>query len=563
MNRWRPWRKRLLWVAASLLGLWLLLWAGMYGLMHLWVARPPAVEGSPPITLLAPEARPDGVYLGRNRLVRREGLPVLYLSGSPFEIGYANGVLTRELIRRQEDALLTLLQRVAPFQWTRFVLKFIVVYRNRALPAHVLPEYQTEIYGLSRGCPDPHPELGPFFHRLLNYHAAQDISYMMMHSPLLHRGCTAFGAWGANTRDGHLLTGRNFDWEADPVFDQDRLLVYCEPERGIPFVSLAWSGMVGCVSGMNREGLSITINGAPSHIPSDAATPTCLVAREVLQYARNIAEARAIIEKRAVFVSALFLVGSRQDGRFVVIEKTPTACAVREPDAEPRLVCANHYLTAALAADPINQEFLRAETSQSRYDRLTELLSAKAPVDAPAIAAILRDRRLPGGQPAGNGHRGSLNPLIATHSVIMDLTAGLFWAARPPHQLGRFVAFDLNAPERELPTLTIPEDPFLSSGEFTRYQAAMAALDSGWQALKKGRLDSALASARQAETNNPGFYQNAWLLADTLLRQGQVEAAAGACRAAMAGRPALESERAKLGELAREIARRNPQPGHP
>ena len=30
-------------------------------------------------------------------------------------------------------------------------------------------------------------------------------------------GCTAFGAWGAATANGHLLTGRNFDWEAHPA----------------------------------------------------------------------------------------------------------------------------------------------------------------------------------------------------------------------------------------------------------------------------------------------------------------------------------------------------------
>jgi hypothetical protein len=78
----------------------------------------------------------------------------------------------------------------------------------------------------------------------------------------------------------------------------------------------------------------------------------------------------------------------------------------------------------------------------------------------------LRDRRLPGGRFAGNGHRGSLNPLIATHSVVMDLTAGIFWAATPPHQLGRFVAFDLNRRKNYCRGKPLPDDPMLTDGEY-------------------------------------------------------------------------------------------------
>jgi len=44
----------------------------------------------------------------------------------------------------------------------------------------------------------------------------------MMNSPRcaeVHR----LAAWGAETRDGHLLGGRNFDWEPAPIFDEERV----------------------------------------------------------------------------------------------------------------------------------------------------------------------------------------------------------------------------------------------------------------------------------------------------------------------------------------------------
>ena len=549
MTRRRKWLKRLLWLAGGSVVVLLVLWGTMLALMYRWVAREPVLTQTPAIVSLAPETRGDRVYLGRNWFGQREGLPVLYLTGTPFEMGYANGVLTQKQIHRQEDSVVALLNHVAPYRWIQFTLEFFVTYKNRHMTQHITPDLQMEILGIARGCPDGHPEMGPYYNRVLNYHGAQDISYMLMNSPLIRRGCTAFGAWGAATTENHLLCGRNFDWEADPVFDEDRILIICEPKDGIPFISLAWAGMAGCVSGMNRQGISVTVNGAPSHLPADAATPTCLVAREVLEHAHNLAEATEIIRKRQVFVSAMFLVGSRADGKFIVIEKTPEKTAVREPDTNANsIVCANHYLTAELKDDPINETYKRADTSVPRFDRMTELLETNR-LDAAACAAILRDRRLPGGALAGNGHRGSLNPLIATHSVVMDLTADIFWAATPPHQLGKYVAFDLGAPEKLLSEAALPEDSFMADGGYKNYLAAKNDLSDCALALKKNDLVKALESVQAAEKSNPGFYQNSWLRAEVLFRQGKHAEAALACQQALDGKPALAGEHRKIQEL--------------
>ena len=71
-------------------------------------------------------------------------------------------------------------------------------------------------------------------------------------------------------------------------------MILCEPDEGIPFVSLAWAGMVGVVSGMNRAGVSVTVNGAPSDLPREVGTPAALVARDIMQHAHNLAEATPI-----------------------------------------------------------------------------------------------------------------------------------------------------------------------------------------------------------------------------------------------------------------------------
>ena len=100
MKRWRKWLKRLLWLAVGGVVALLILWGVMLALMYRWVAKPPVLAETPAIVSLTPEKRGDRVYLGANWFGQRDGLPVLYLTGTPFEMGYANGVLTQKLIHQ-------------------------------------------------------------------------------------------------------------------------------------------------------------------------------------------------------------------------------------------------------------------------------------------------------------------------------------------------------------------------------------------------------------------------------------------------------------------------------
>jgi hypothetical protein len=400
------------------------------------------------------------------------------------------------------------------------------------------------------GCPDIHPEEGSFYNRLLNYHAAHDVSYMMIDNPLISRaGCTSFGAWGSDTEKGHLITGRNFDWEAAEVFSRDRVVVLCEPDGGIPFVSLAWAGMAGVVSGMNRAGISVTINGAPSSLPRETATPVAIVARDMLQRAHNLSEAMALLRDAKVFVSTLWLIGSRADGKFVIVEKTPDTTHERETLGSS-IVCANHFKTRGLKHAEANTNYIAEATSTSRETRLTELLQeSRGQINVPRAVAFLRDRKLPGGVFAGNGHRASLNPLVATHATVMDLTDGIFWASSPPHQLGKFVAFDVNDFSRELPDRTVPDDPMLASGEYDRARQAQKCLADGERALRNHDPDTALAMAQKAQTLNIGFYKNTMLAGRAYLQLGKTGPAAQAFQVALAAQPAFLSERRELQTL--------------
>ena len=535
-------------VALALAGSLMVWW-----LVQSSIAQPPPLPADTSILQLKPETHDGKTWLGKSWVGRREGLLTVFLRGSPFEIGYAKAVLLEPQIHTLEDEFLDMIHGYVPQDWKVNLLKNYVLYRNRHLSDFVPLDYRLEMLGASLGCPDLHPELGNYYNRILNYHAAHDVSYMMIDNPLIARaGCTAFGVWSNATANGHLITGRNFDWEAAEVFSRDRVVILCEPDGGIPFISVSWAGMAGVVSGMNRAGISVTINGAPSSLPGETATPVAIVAREVLQETHNLDEALKIIREAKVFVSTLWLVGSRADGKFVVVEKTPSATEVREP-AGDAIICPNHFETPGLKDDARNTSYMAEATSVARETRLAELLrQAHGAINVPEAVELLRDRKLTGGKFPGNGHRATLNALIATHATVMDLTAGIFWAASPPRQLGEFVAFDANDFSRELPDRAVSADAILATGEYAKAKEAQQCLADGHQALKKNDGPGALAQADKAETLNPGYYQNAALRGRALLAQHRNDDAAKSFKQALNEQPAFLKEQQQLESLLKQ-----------
>jgi len=519
------------------------------------IAKPPPLPADISIMSLKPEIRDGKTWLGRSWVGQREGLTVIYLKGSPFEIGYADGMLMQDKMHALENGFLKMIQGYVPQHWVMELLKNYVIYRNRHLSDFVPLDYRTEIYATTLGCPDIHPEEGNFYNRLLNYHAAHDVSYLLIDNPFIsaRAGCTAFGAWGGATADGHLITGRNFDWEAAEVFSRDRVVEMCEPDNGIPFISLSWAGMAGVVSGMNRAGVSVTVNGAPSELPGTTATPVAMVARDVMEKAHNLGEALKVLSDAKVFVSTIWLVGSRADGKFVVVEKTPAVTNVREP-AGDSIVCPNHFQTPGLKDDARNTNYMAEATSVSREARLKELIqAAHGTINALGAVEFLRDRKLPGGIFAGNDHRATLNAFIATHATVMDLSAGIFWAATPPNQLGKFVAFDVSDFSRELFDKTISADAVLADGEYENARQAKQFLAEGNRALKNKNAQTAMDLAVQAESLNPGFYQNAMLRGRALLALGRKNEAATAFELALAEHPAFLKEQQQIESLLKPL----------
>ena len=421
-------------------------------------------------------------YMVPNGLLRKntQGLWELYVAGDPLERGLANGVLTKELLYKQETAFISQVQELVPSRFRQWMLRRFLDRFNRELFNHVPRDYRAEIYGLSRSASDTFNFIAPPYKRLLYFHAAHDIGHALQDLALV--GCTSFAAWGSHTADGKLLIGRNFDFYAGDAFSEQKMIAFIDPDKGYKHAMVTWPGMIGAVSGMNEKGLTVTINAGKSAIPLQAKTPISLLTREILQYAGNIDDAVYIARQREVFVSESIMVGSAADRKAVLIEVSPHKIGVYEvPNSTDVLVCANHFQSEPYRSDRRNIRQVEESHSKYRFDRMTELIAATPKLTPLDAAAMLRNKEGLSGVDLGYGNEKAINQLLAHHAVIFQPEDRRMWVATSPYQLGEFVAYDLDevftrlaARDAEAPlaadSLNIPADPFVLSADFRHYE---------------------------------------------------------------------------------------------
>lgn len=472
----------------------------------------------------------DSSYtLGNNFLIKnRQGHWQLHVAGDPLELGLVTGSLTRELFHHQEDALLSRVGEMVPSSTKQYLLRKFLAWFNRKMHLNIKEEYKTEIYGLSKYASDDYGHIAKAYPRILYLHGAHDIGHALQDLALV--GCSSFAAWGEQTEDGKLIIARNFDFYAGDEFAKNKIIAFVNPDEGHKFMSVTWGGMIGVVSGMNDQGLTVTINAGKSKFPLVAKTPVSLVTREILQFASNIEEAIAIAKKREVFVSESIFVGSAKDKKAALIEVSPNNFGVYEVENGNRLICSNHFQSTAYANDKKNQKHILESHSKYRYERMEELLE-ETPKATPEIAvSILRNREGLDEKEIGYGNEKALNQMLAHHGIVFKPENLLVWVSSNPYQLGEFVAYDLNEVFKEgaenhpahsisKTDLNIESDSFLQTEAYQNYER--------YKSLRND-IQNAIASKKPVELGllsklivlNPEFWEAHYIAGTYYLDKG-------------------------------------------
>ena len=86
--------------------------------------------------------------------------------------------------------------------------------------------------------------------------------------------CSGVAIWGKATRNGHLYQIRNLDYTTTAHLQDFRSVVVYIPKIGIPHINPSFAGNIGCHTGMNQEGITLTeIGDSPA---SDGDAPSVL-----------------------------------------------------------------------------------------------------------------------------------------------------------------------------------------------------------------------------------------------------------------------------------------------
>ena len=464
------------------------------------------------------------IYKNNYLLKNKQNLWELYSQGNPYQLGLTSGALLEKLYKKQDSIFYQKINSFVPSLRKQKILFHFLKWFNRDIEKNIIPEYQAELYGISHYSDTVFNRYIPAYQRSMYLHAAHDIGHALQDLMLV--GCSSLVVWGDKTPDGKLLIGRNLDFYVGDDFAQNKLISFVKPSSGIPFMSVSWAGMIGVVSGMNYEGLMVTINASKSDIPFKAKTPISLLCREILQYASTLEEAVEIAKKRSVFVSENILVASAKDKKAIIIEISPRKIDVFESPNYDNLICTNHFQSDGYLSDKKNIKQIKETHSFYRYQKTQELLQKSNKISPEYMGEILRNTEGLNKKSLGYGNEKAINQLLAHHGIIFKPEEKLVWVSSSPYQLGEFVCYDLEkifnsdfqgVISAQTQERNIPKSKFLSTKEYENYEKYRILEHKIETDLNTNKfIDS--QSVMQLENLNPDYWKAYFIIGKVLLQ---------------------------------------------
>lgn len=286
------------------------------------------------------------------------GVPVLTVSGTPEEMGEAVGELALSPGRRTMNYPRDLfkLHRIEAL-WNLFVAT------GTGMVNHFPDAYRAEMEAMIRTSKADRTDVyvGNTFFDLKKIFA-----------------CSAVLLEADRSSTGGPLLGRNLDYPSLGYINEYSLVTVYRPRGKKAFATIGFPGLIGCISGMNENGLCLAIHevfdvkeGEKSFDPT--GTPYALCHRRLLEECSTIAEAKKLLESMHRTTTLNLSVADRNG--VGVLEVTPTRVVLRSGQ-NGVCACTNHYLTTPLKPEqPINPN-----DSYERFETLEKLRDAKGKI---------------------------------------------------------------------------------------------------------------------------------------------------------------------------------------
>jgi isopenicillin-N N-acyltransferase like protein len=193
--------------------------------------------------------------------------------------------------------------------------------------------------------------------------------------------CSTITVPGAGAPDHVARFGRNLDFPSLGIAHKHVVIIVYHPQGRYAFAAITWPGLIGVLSGMNEQGLSLASMEVVRLPRLPQAEPYILLYRQVLERCRTVDEAIDYL-RSAGRQSANNLMLMDASGDRAVVEIQPGGIVVRRAPATVALISTNFQRGTDL--DTLGRSW--------RYDCLhEESHNLFGNIDVPTLQGLLSD----------------------------------------------------------------------------------------------------------------------------------------------------------------------------
>ncbi|MEO6751691.1 MAG: C45 family peptidase, partial [Chthoniobacteraceae bacterium] len=315
-------------------------------LSHLTRCFPVAISGfhrNVPVLGPATGERRVVATEGSGRLEMVDGTRVLFLKGTPEEMGRQHGTLLKKEVHDLVDRVLYGVGVGSSFEKGRWFFGEIEAAQARLAPfidGRTLREM--DAIALATGNDREEIRLANFFPELFH--------------------CSGFALFGEATVGGKMFHGRVLDYLRGVGLEQNATVIVTQPDEGNAWVNISYAGFVGSVTAMNEKHLAIGEMGGRGEGNWDGK-PMAQLVREVMENAGTLDEAVEIMRKGPRTCEYYYVISDAKTKQAVGIASTAKTFEVVKPgEAHPRL------------QHPIKDAVLMS--AGDRYEKLAERVQA-------------------------------------------------------------------------------------------------------------------------------------------------------------------------------------------
>jgi len=240
----------------------------------------------------------------------KEGVPFLTVKGDSYEMGLQYGVLMNDQIMEMQVKVDSVVETyVGKFFLKKWIANMVLKSKIRKIEKRIPEEFIKELEGIAEGCD-------------LNLRQVKTIAYFPQ--IFFEISCTSFVMKNKNG----IVHGRNLDWPSIETFTKFPLIVNYHRKEKIPNTILTFVCYPGAYTGMNHNGLSMSINTNGCPIPegkeeSDYVTdmPMPFQLRYVMENADELSEVDEMFNNYSTH-GWFITVGSNKDQSGAMYELT-------------------------------------------------------------------------------------------------------------------------------------------------------------------------------------------------------------------------------------------------